>query len=205
MGNIVIVGKSASGKSTVANALSDDFKYTKAVTATTRPMRDGEVDGVDYYFLTNEQFNKKLKNGEFLEWAEYRGWRYGTPKSEIDKSNNMVFVLNPNGLKSFKELEIPHVSFYLNVESGLRILRQLDRGDDKQEIERRYFADEKDFRGIEKEVNFVVNNDTDLDECIDEILFDILYYENPQSLEDFLNKLEYVFDKANETNLEDIQ
>ena len=72
MGNIVIVGKSASGKSTVANALSDDFKYTKAVTATTRPMRDGEVDGVDYYFLTNEQFNKKLKNGEFLEWAEYR-------------------------------------------------------------------------------------------------------------------------------------
>ena len=84
-------------------------------------------------------------------------------------------------------------------------MRQLDRGDDKQEIERRYFADEKDFRGIEKEVNFVVNNDTDLDECIDEILFDILYYENPQSLEDFLNKLEYVFDKANETNLEDIQ
>ena len=76
---------------------------------------------------------------------------------------------------------------------------------EKQEIERRYFADEKDFRGIEKEVNFVVNNDTELDECIDEILFDILYYENPQSLEDFLNKLEYVFDKANETDLADIQ
>ena len=198
MGYIVIVGKSASGKSTIANVLSEDFKYKKAISATTRPIRAGEVDGEDYYFITDDKFNEMLKRGEFIEWAEYRGWRYGTPKSELDKGENTIFVLNPQGLKAFKSLGIDCISFYIETESGLRILRQLDRGDDKKEIERRYFADEKDFRYIRKYVDFVINNDTDVDECVDEMLFDIMYAENPQSLEEFLEKLENAFDKANE-------
>lgn len=198
MGYIVIVGKSASGKSTIANVLSEDFKYKKAISATTRPIRAGEVDGEDYYFITDEKFTEMIKNGEFIEWAEYRGWRYGTPKSELDKGENTIFVLNPQGLKAFKSLGIDCISFYIETESGLRIIRQLDRGDDKKEIERRYFTDEKDFRDIRKCVDYVINNDTDIDECVDEMLFDIMYSENPQSLEEFLEKLENAFDKANE-------
>lgn len=198
MGYIVIVGKSASGKSTIANILSEDFKYKKAVTTTTRPIRDGEVEGEDYNFITDEQFTDMLKRGEFLEWAEYRGWRYGTPKSELDKGDNTIFVLNPQGLKAFKELGIDCISFYVEVESGLRVLRQLDRGDDRKEIERRYFTDEKDFRDIRKHVDYVINNDTDIDECVDEMLFDIMYSEDPKSLEEFLTKLETAFDRANE-------
>lgn len=198
MGYIVIVGKSASGKSTIANVLSEDFKYKKAISATTRPIRAGEVDGEDYYFITDEKFTEMIKNGEFIEWAEYRGWRYGTPKSELDKGENTIFVLNPQGLKAFKSLGIDCISFYIETESGLRIIRQLDRGDDKKEIERRYFTDEKDFRDIRKYVDYVINNDTDIDEFVDEMLFDIMYSENPQSLEEFLEKLENAFDKANE-------
>lgn len=198
MGYIVIVGKSASGKSTIANVLSEDFKYKKAISATTRPIRAGEVDGEYYYFITDEKFTEMIKNGEFIEWAEYRGWRYGTPKSELDKGENTIFVLNPQGLKAFKSLGIDCISFYIETESGLRIIRQLDRGDDKKEIERRYFTDEKDFRDIRKYVDYVINNDTDIDECVDEMLFDIMYSENPQSLEEFLEKLENAFDKANE-------
>ena len=148
--------------------------------------------------ISSQTISLMLKRGEFIEWAEYRGWRYGTPKSELDKGENTIFVLNPQGLKAFKSLGIDCISFYIETESGLRILRQLDRGDDKKEIERRYFADEKDFRYIRKYVDFVINNDTDVDECVDEMLFDIMYAENPQSLEEFLEKLENAFDKANE-------
>ena len=61
MGYIVIVGKSASGKSTIANVLSEDFKYKKAISATTRPIRAGEVDGEDYYFITDDKFNVKTR------------------------------------------------------------------------------------------------------------------------------------------------
>ena len=70
--------------------------------------------------------------------------------------------------------------------------------DYRKEIELRYFADEKDFRDIRKYVDYVINNDTDIDECVDEMLFDIMYSEDPKSLEEFLIKLETAFDRANE-------
>ena len=81
---IVISGPSGSGKSTVVNALCKaDHTLKLSVSATTRNSRPGEVDGVNYHFLSKAEFKKHIQQGSFLEWAEYRGNFYGTLKSEI--------------------------------------------------------------------------------------------------------------------------
>ena len=84
---ILLVSPSGGGKSTIAKRLFTDFINLKfSVSATTRSPRKGEVDGVHYYFLTQNDFNEKVKNNEFIEWEEfYGGNRYGTLHSEVDK------------------------------------------------------------------------------------------------------------------------
>ena len=81
---VVISGPSGSGKSTVINALCEaDETLIESVSATTRPPRRGEADGVDYHFLSKPEFEKSVQQNRFLEWAEYGGNFYGTLKSEI--------------------------------------------------------------------------------------------------------------------------
>ena len=81
---IVISGPSGSGKSTVINALCEaDETLIESISATTRKPRLGEVDGVDYHFLSKPEFEKYIQQNRFLEWAEYGGNFYGTLKSEI--------------------------------------------------------------------------------------------------------------------------
>jgi guanylate kinase len=83
---LVLSAPSGGGKSSIARNLlqgRDDLGYS--VSATTRPIREGERDGVDYYFLTREEFVRRSDAGEFLEWATYGGHLYGTLRSEIER------------------------------------------------------------------------------------------------------------------------
>jgi guanylate kinase len=83
---LVLSSPSGGGKTTIAKNLlqaRDDLGYS--VSATTRPRRDGERDGVDYHFLSREEFLRRVEAGEFLEWATYAGNLYGTLRSEIDR------------------------------------------------------------------------------------------------------------------------
>jgi guanylate kinase len=83
---LVLSAPSGGGKTTIAKMLlqgRDDLGYS--VSATTRPKRPGERDGVDYYFITREEFVRRQEKGEFLEWATYSGELYGTLRSEIDR------------------------------------------------------------------------------------------------------------------------
>lgn len=83
---IVIVAPSGAGKTTIAQRLLNEYpKIQFSVSATTRKPRKGEKDGEDYYFLTDQEFDQKIKNEEFLEWEHYSGNRYGTLRSEVDK------------------------------------------------------------------------------------------------------------------------
>lgn len=84
---IILVAPSGSGKTTIARRLLNDFPRIKfSVSATTRPPREGEQDGKDYFFLSREEFDQKIKQNDFLEWEEfYNGSRYGTLRSEVDK------------------------------------------------------------------------------------------------------------------------
>jgi guanylate kinase len=83
---LVLSAPSGGGKTTIAKMLlqgRDDLGYS--VSATTRPKRPGERDGVDYYFLTRDEFTRRQESGEFLEWATYGGELYGTLQSEIER------------------------------------------------------------------------------------------------------------------------
>lgn len=83
---LVLSAPSGGGKTTIAKNLlqaRDDLGYS--VSATTRPRREGERDGVDYHFLTRDEFLRRIEAGEFLEWATYAGNMYGTLRAEIDR------------------------------------------------------------------------------------------------------------------------
>ncbi len=83
---LVLSAPYGGGKTTIANALvaaREDVGYS--ISATTRPARPKERDGVDYHFLSREAFDRGVRAGEFLEWAEYGGERYGTLKAELEK------------------------------------------------------------------------------------------------------------------------
>jgi len=82
----VITGPSGVGKGTLIRGLLERLPELElSVSATTRPPRPGERDGVDYHFLTPEEFDRAVANGEFVEHATYSGHRYGTLRSELDR------------------------------------------------------------------------------------------------------------------------
>ena len=83
---IVVSGPSGAGKSTLIRASLEAVpELAYSVSATTRPPRPGEVDGVDYIFLSRQEFERWIEEGRFLEWAEYSGNLYGTPEQEVDE------------------------------------------------------------------------------------------------------------------------
>lgn len=81
---IVLSSPSGAGKTTVSRKLLDaDAEITMSVSATTRPKRPGEVEGVDYFFVDDAEFDRMIAEGEFVEWATVFGFRYGTPKAPV--------------------------------------------------------------------------------------------------------------------------
>jgi guanylate kinase len=105
---VIISAPSGAGKTTIVKHLLDSgLNLSFSVSATTRPVRGLEKDGEDYYFLTVEEFKKKIENNEFVEWEEvYKNYFYGTLKSEIqriwDKGNHILFDVDVRGGISLK-------------------------------------------------------------------------------------------------------
>ena len=99
---IVISGASASGKTEVAKLLAKKYGITKVVTTTTRPMREGEVNGRDYFFITKEQFEEMIKNEKFVEYTIYNGNFYGSQKDQV--AIDKCIVTDPQGLKAYSLL-----------------------------------------------------------------------------------------------------
>lgn len=104
---IVVSAPSGSGKTTIARKIMEKFPFIKfSVSATTRPKRNGEVDGKDYFFLTREEFEKKIQNGELLEWEEIYGNYYGTLKSVVEDAlkngDILLFDVDVNGAISIR-------------------------------------------------------------------------------------------------------
>ena len=154
---IILIGESASGKSSIERNLVDNFGFKKIVSYTTRQPRNGEVNGIDYHFIDNEKFLELKAQGFFAETAEYNGWYYGTAKE--DCTNDKVAVLTPHGLRQISKIEgIDIVSFYINVPRRDRLIKILQRGDNIEEAYRRSLSDVGQFDGIADEVDFVVDN-----------------------------------------------
>ena len=171
---IVISGPSGVGKGTICRELLDKIDVNYSVSMTTRSMREGEVDGVDYYFTTKDDFEKRINNNEFIEYAKYNDNYYGTLKSEVeDKLNNgknIICEIEVQGAMQIKKLFPDSVLICIlppsieELENRLIKRNTNDKDDIKKRIEiakkELEFADEYDFR--------VVNDD--VDRAVDEIM-----------------------------------
>lgn len=105
---LVVSGPAGSGKGSVLANVVNDGGYSYSVSATTRKPRPGEIDGVNYHFLTKEQFEEHIANGDFVEYAEYVGNYYGTLYSEIkgktDEGINVILELEVQGAENVKKM-----------------------------------------------------------------------------------------------------
>lgn len=158
---VILVGESASGKSTIEKILEEKYGYTKTVSYTTRPIRDGEVDGVDYNYISSDEFTDKFNNKFFVEVGAYNNWWYGTRAEQYSK--NTVCVLTPHGLRQIKknlknQEELDIHTFYIKVPRRDRLIKILQRGDDVDEAIRRNQSDVGQYDGVEDEVDYVLEN-----------------------------------------------
>ena len=155
---IVLVGESASGKSSIERYLVENYGYKKIVSYTTREPRANEVDGVDYHFINVGHFKALKEQGFFAETAVYNDWYYGVAKR--DCTDDKVAVLTPHGLRQVSKInDINVISFYINVPRRDRLIKILQRGDNVDESYRRNLSDVGQFDGIADEVDYVINND----------------------------------------------
>ncbi len=159
---IILVGESASGKSTIEKILVDKYGYKKTVSYTTRPLRDGEINGRDYHFISKDEYMEKFNSDFFIETGAYRGWFYGSTKEQYTK--NTICVLTPHGLRQIKKAlknqeELDTHIFYIKVPRRDRLVKILQRGDDIDESIRRNQCDVGQYDGIEDEVDYIIKND----------------------------------------------
>ena len=98
---VVVSGPAGSGKGTVMKYIKENPDFVFSISRTTRYTREGEVDGVHYYFVTKEEFKQKLLEDDFLEHTEYCGEFYGTPKSlvyeQLEKGKNVILEIEVDG------------------------------------------------------------------------------------------------------------
>lgn len=137
----VLSSPSGAGKSTIARKLLAADPYLEmSVSYTTRPMRPGEVDGVDYHFVDLEKFREMVANNEFLEWAHVFDQRYGTPKATVDSilrsGRDVLFDIDWQGAQQLFQLAGGDVVRVFILPPSLKILheRLIKRATDATEI-----------------------------------------------------------------------
>lgn len=165
---IVISGPSGSGKDSICERLKeykDDFWVS--ISCTTRKPRKGEEEGVNYFFLTKEEFEKRIEEDDFLEYASYNGNYYGTPKSKVNeylnKGIDVILVIEVQGALEIKH-KIPETIFIFIMPPTMKdlILRLQKRGTEStSKIIERFKKAYKEINEITKYNYVVVNDDLD--------------------------------------------
>jgi guanylate kinase len=139
----VLSSPSGAGKSTIARMLLEsDEGIAMSVSATTRPIRAGEVDGRDYHFVSDAEFQAMVDRGEFLEWARVFGHRYGTLKREVVKTieggRDVLLDIDWQGTQQLKQVDPDIVRVFILPPSMEELDRRLrSRGTDSEEVVRR--------------------------------------------------------------------
>ena len=166
-GNLfVISAPSGSGKTTLVRRLLDTLDDVRfSVSFTTRPPREGERDGVDYHFITEDEFRKKIADGGFLEWAEVHGNLYGTSKTETEKvrasGEDILLDVDVQGAAQVKKAEPDAITLFI-MPPSFQVLEERLRGrrqDSDEVIESRLEEARREIHHY-KDYDYVLINDS---------------------------------------------
>lgn len=184
----IISGFSGAGKGTVVNELVNRYGYGVSVSATTRLPREGEIDGKSYFFKTKEEFEQMIEEDALIEYAQYVGNYYGTPKDyvlqQINQGKDVLLEIEMQGALKVKE-KFPDVSLIFVTPPTVKELRRRleKRGTESAEVINKRVARAKEECGYMSQYDYIVVNDG-LEECVEqmhELLQSIHLSKNNQS------------------------
>jgi len=161
----IVTAPSGAGKTTICDAVLNDVDYLEySVSSTTRPPREGEVDGRDYIFLSRDEFVSRRDRGLFLEHAEVYGNFYGTPRdyieSQLERGKDIILDLDVQGALSIKALGYPAIFIYILPPSLSELRRRLEgRGTDSPEVIARRFDQARQELEFVPEYDYCIVND----------------------------------------------
>lgn len=169
----VVSGFSGAGKGTLMKALLNRYDYGLSISATTRAPRVGEEDGREYFFLTRERFESMIEQGELIEWAEYVGNYYGTPKKYVEEQlaagKDVILEIEVQGAFRIREQFPDALLLFITPPNAKELKNRLvHRGTESMDkIEKRLnrASEEAVFM---KQYDYIVVND-DLDECVEHL------------------------------------
>jgi guanylate kinase len=142
---ILIIGKSASGKDFLIEFLKNKG-LKRSVSYTTRPIRDNEIPGETYHYVSESEFERMIEDGELIEYHNFNEWYYGNTIDDFNEKD--VFIKTVYGLRQIKDYRNQCFIIYIDIDSETRRQRLINRKDSNDDIERRIEADEKDFEGF---------------------------------------------------------
>lgn len=157
---LCIVGETARGKDTAARYMESSLGLRGVVSYTTRPMREGETEGVEHYFITQEQAEEILKTSNIIAFTQIGEYIYFATEEEVDAAD--YYIIDPNGLKTLKERYNRELFIlYITCNDVLASRRAFYRGDTLNVFLIRKFAEEKQFKDFakNKEYDYIINND----------------------------------------------
>ena len=160
----VLSGPGGVGKSTITKALMDHPDFWVSVSATTRSPRAGERDGVDYFYISDDEFNRRISANEFLEWAEFAGNKYGTPITEVHeklaKGLNVILEIEIDGARQVRKSSPSSQLIFIAPPSWEELVKRLEgRGTDSDERRAERLALAQEEMAAQSEFDYVVVND----------------------------------------------
>ncbi|MEN9605671.1 MAG: hypothetical protein RJB29_545 [Actinomycetota bacterium] len=161
---LVVSGPSGVGKSTITNRLRADNRFWISVSATTRRIRTNEVGGVDYHFVSDERFNEMIESKEFLEWADFAGAKYGTPKQPVDEAladgKNVILEIELNGARQVRKNSKDAILIFIEPPSWQELeTRLINRGtESKQSTQARLDRAKEELSAASEFDHIVINH-----------------------------------------------
>ena len=176
---VALIGESGCGKDTIMQRILAKYPmyFNKITNCTTRPIRENEINGVNYFFMNDEEFIKKIEKNEMLEHACFNNWYYGTSLDALLSNCFNIGVFNPTSIRTMvSNPEVDLTVYRIECDGKTRLLRQLNRElhPNVDEIVRRYCTDKIDFNDLNFPYISVENIDNeDLDLAVYAIVSDL--------------------------------